>query len=379
MKPRRLQTSPVVDQPVRFYKTVALSFLFLTIALLGIILFMSSKRATIVIVTKENSVSVESLLEVGGLNSPVSVSIATTTVSLSRTFSPTGTKKENGIATGIVTLHNNGNVSQPLIATTRLLTPDGTLFRLKNKVTVPANGIIDAQVYAGEEGEKGNIGPTELFIIPGLREEKQAIIYGSSSLGMTGGVHTIGILGSEDLLKAKKQLLAELETLGKDSMQKKYSSKRGVFKIIGSNISANNETGKEVSEFILSGSASLIGVFYENDEIQSYASGQLLKRIVGDTTILRQTNTEATIELKEFDIGSGTASLAVYSNGVERLNADSKQLQKILFFGKTKEEVRRHILTLDHVHSVDVKFRPLWVRSVPFVPEHVQIIVKTVE
>jgi len=50
-----------------------------------------------------------------------------------------------------------------------------------------------------------------------------------------------------------------------------------------------------------------------------------------------------------------------------------------MFFGKSKDEVRRYLLKLDHVRSVDIKFKPAWIRTVPHVGEHIEIIVKEVQ
>ena len=61
------------------------------------------------------------------------------------------------------------------------------------------------------------------------------------------------------------------------------------------------------------------------------------------------------------------------------LNPESKQLDKSMFFGKTKDEVRRYLLKLDHVRSVDIKFSPGWIRTVPYVNEHVEVMVKEVQ
>ena len=151
MTPRRKETNLDGGQSVRFYKIVALSFLFLTIALLAVIVFMSSKRATITVITKPDPVEVNSTLEINNKDEGGNGQIVTTEVSLQKTFKPESTKEEVSVAIGFVTLHNEKDFAQPLVATTRLLSPDGILFRLKSRVTVPAQGAIDAEVYADEE------------------------------------------------------------------------------------------------------------------------------------------------------------------------------------------------------------------------------------
>ncbi len=61
------------------------------------------------------------------------------------------------------------------------------------------------------------------------------------------------------------------------------------------------------------------------------------------------------------------------------LDPNSKDLQRMVFYGKNEEEVRRYVLSLDHVSGVEVKFKPIWNKSVPYVADHVNIVVRQVE
>ena len=65
------------------------------------------------------------------------------------------------------------------MATTRLLTPDNILFRIKKGITVPANGEIEVNIYPDDENFKDIVKPTK-FTIPGLSEKLQKIIYAES-------------------------------------------------------------------------------------------------------------------------------------------------------------------------------------------------------
>lgn len=381
MSPRRQETSSSANnQPVRFYKFVALSFLCLTVLLLGIIGFMSSKRATITITTKEDPISVESTVTVGD-KGPLGIggTVTTTIITLEQTFSPTGSKKEPALATGRVTLYNESNAPQSLVATTRLLTPDGVLFRLKDAVTVPAGGKIDATVNADQKGESGNIGPVDHFSIPGLNEAKQKVVYASSKEAMIGGISTVGILSMNDIDKSKKQLLDAMEKKGQEMFQAKYPDQPGVFSVIQEAIEHNAKVGEETGSFVMKGKATVLGVFYNQDQVRSTAEESLKKHAVDDIGTIRTTDKEPKVTFDAYHPDKGTADLTVNHNGIVTLNAESKQLQKMLFFGKTKEEVRRYLLSLDHVYGVEVSFRPMWVGTVPYVPDHVNIVVKQVE
>jgi len=48
-------------------------------------------------------------------------------IDLTLSFKPTEVKEEQSIAAGVVTLHNESSASQPLVATTRLLTSEGVI------------------------------------------------------------------------------------------------------------------------------------------------------------------------------------------------------------------------------------------------------------
>jgi hypothetical protein len=380
MSPRRQETSlPANNQPVRFYKFVALSFLCLTLLLLGIIGFMSSKRATITITTKEEPIDIEATITIGGKEDGARGMVTTTLITFEQNFSPTGSKKEPGTATGKVILHNETTAPQALVATTRLLTADGVLFRLKEAVIVPVKGTIEASVHADQKGETGDIGPQKRFTIPGLNESKQQVIYASSKDAMTGGLSSVGVLSLSDIEKAKKQLLEAIQKKGEEILQKKYPDQPALFFVIQEAVEHTAKVGEETGSFLIKGKATVLGVFYEQDMVRSTAEQALKKHAVDDVGMIRTTDKEPKVVFDSYNPDKGTADLTVFHNGVVMLNAESKQLQKMLFFGKTKEEVRRYLLSLDHVYGVDVSFRPMWVGTVPYVPDHVSIVVKQVE
>ncbi len=380
MVSHRQQTNASVNAPVRFYKIVALSFLLLTVALLGVIVFMSSKRATITITTKAEPVDVSHEVEVGGVAAERdSLGTATTTViTFKKTFQPTGDKEVSGVATGMVTLINDSDAPQALVRITRLLNPDGVLFRLKDGVTVPAKGKISAEVYADKEGKDSEIGPSK-FTIPGLSEAKQKLIYAESTGHMTGGARKIGILSDEDVKNSEKLILADVESQAKEMLEDEYPGKQGAYKVLEYSIQNDTEIGKEVTGFTLSIRATVAAAFFSPDKIKEIAAGALRKKAVSDTEIVELKGDAPTVTLDSYDADRGVATLLVFQTGEAVLNPESEQIQKQLLFGKSKEEVRRYLLSLSHVHGVDVEFRPAWMMSVPHVPDHVQVIVKNVE
>lgn len=377
MTPRRKQTNFVDNQPVRFYKIIALTFLVLTVVLFAVIVFMSSKQATITVITKPEIAEATKFVSVGedAENSGIVIS---QDIELNKKYNPTGTREELDVATGFVTLHNETEYNQPLVATTRLLTPDGILFRLENRVSVPAGGTAEAEVYADKEGKSGNIGPVEKFTIPGLREETQKVIYASSDSVMTGGVKVLGVLSTDDLKKAETDMLATLEKKARTELEKLHPDMDMAYALVESSAETEAKIGEEVAGFELIGKAVVVGVFYNDEDLSDEAQELLNKRKVTEAEDVED-DCDYSVTLDNYDLEEGGAVLKLFVSGEVRLNPESAQVDKMIFYGKTKDEIRRYLLSLDHVHGVEIKFKPAWMHTVPHVAEHVQVIVKDVE
>ena len=384
MTPRRPAITPDVSStttpspPVRLYKFIALTFLFVTIILLGVIIFMSSKRVAIVIETRAEPVNVTGVVNVGDGEGEISGTVTSTVVQFSKTFEPSGTDKIEGLATGVATIINDSQIAQPLVRTTRLLSTDGVLFHIDKYVIVPANGSIEVGVYADKEGGDFDIGPSD-FTIPGLNEAKQKEIYAKSNEAMSGGLATIGVVSADDIRKAEKHVMEKLEELGNASLASSHSDMTGAYKVLSTNLQIDTDPGEEVTSFTVSGEAQVAGIFLSQADLEERTEALLHKRAFGDIEIVTPGNDLATVSIEDFDLGSGEAKLSIFSTGRATLNPDSDQLAKTMFYGKTRDEVRRYALSLDHVRSVNVEFSPAWIRSVPHISDHVTVIVKTVE
>lgn len=382
MVSRRSNPTVPTEQSVRMYKFIALAFLLLTLILFGIVVFMSSKRADIIITSNIAPIDVTTSLEFGSgqqQNHQISHIVTSTTIILEETVTPTGSKEEPGIATGFVTLHNESNADQPLVATTRLLSESGVLFRLKHAVRVPANGTLEnVEVYADKEGKQGDIEASK-FSIPGLNEAKQKVIYAVSENLMKGGVAFRGIVSEDDIEKASKKLASQAQMQAAEILEKAHPEYAGVYHVSTVEIESEVEIGEEATSFPVKATATVVGVLYDDEHLQRWAAGQLAKRAIGDTESIRPSDTAPTVTFASYDEGKGVAVVNVFYDGKVTISPQSKQIQKEMFFGKTEEEVRRYVLSLDHVHKVDIEFYPAWMQTVPHIHDHVSVIVKEVE
>ncbi len=377
----RVATRLAPEPPVRFYRTIAVTFLIVTLVLLGVIIFFTSKKATIVIVAKTDNKNIN--LDIGVANQKTGdLSIAgivtTTKFHLSQKYSPTGNKTTDGVATGEVTLFNETNAPQTLVKTTRLLTSAGALFRLSDRVTVPAKGQVQASVYADQLGASGNIAPSK-FTIPGLAEDKQKVIFASSDKDMSGGIKTIGVLSADDLKSAKADYANKVKQTVEESLEDAGSFGQKLIFVPDNNVMVDKQIGEEITEFNLSGTSTVVIVYYNKDDLKSILAKEVLSRVDASTEKVLSVSKEPQVTLGSYDIEKHKGQLSVYQDVLVTLDVNGEKLMVNNFFGKKKDEIERYVFGLGHVVGVDVKFSPGWMRSAPSVAEKVQVVVKNVE
>lgn len=380
---QRETRSRLPNEPtVRFYRTIAFTFLILTVVLLGVVVFITSKKATITIVAKEDTKSVNLNIGVGpkGNDSDqVKGQVTSTEFVWTEKYYPTGTKTIEGVAEGEVTIYNNGNTDQILIKTTRLLNSDGVLYRLEDRVSIPANGEVVARVYADKLGKDSDIEASR-FIIPGLPLDKQKIIYAESKEAMKGGAHQVGSLMESDIQSAK----IDFEKKIKEAFLKTAEGAEwlGDDKLIVVNLQSavsDQKIGKEVDSFLLSGTSTIIMVSYDKNSLENLINKTVSSKIDISTERILSSSGSTVLSLLSYDLKNNTAQIAISKEVVVTLDADAEKLSSRNFLGQNKDTIERTIISLDHVAGVEVEFSPSWIDKAPTVPDRIKVIIKNVK
>ena len=377
----RVTTKLAPEPTVRFYRTIAISFLIVTLALLAVIIFFTSKKAVIVVVAKTDNKNVNLDINVAKqkIDGLTIVGIVTTTeFKWTQKYFPTGNKTTDGLAVGSVTLYNETGVAQPLVKTTRLLTTAGILFRMADRVVVPAKGQVSVNVYADKPGVPGNIGLSK-FTIPGLNEEKQKVIYAASTKEMTGGVRKVGVLTAEDIKAAESDYVEKVKQAIDSSLGQMESFNQKLVFVSAHNVSSDRQAGEEITEFNLAGTNTAVVVYYNSDELKAVLGKAISSRIDASAEKVLSVSKEPQVSLGSYDLAKQHARLSVYQDVLVTLDANADKLAAGNFFGKSKDEIERYVFGLGHVVGVDVKFSPSWMRSAPAVADRVQVIVKNVQ
>lgn len=381
MTPRQQQTMNPMPQPVRMYKVIAVSFLVVALAIFGVIILLSAKRATITIETKAEPVLVSGIFTVGGTltgDDHLVGMVTTTIVDVEQTFIPTGSKSTPGVATGRATIHNTTGQAQTLIATTRLLSTEGVLFRMKKTTLIPASGTAEVDIYADVPGASGDVSSTR-FSIPGLPLSKQTVIYADSSQPTVGGLVSTGAVQASDIEAATTAIRANLLSQGKQLLAAAFADKQATVTLSNEAIIPNATVGTVSSGFMVKGSATVVAIIYDATVLETAGKALLLKRQVSGADFITPSHDMPTATFESYDEAAGTAKIKVFHSGIATMNPESQAIARTVFFGKSADEVRRYVLSLDRVRGVDVSFSPSWVDTVPSMSEHVKVIVKQVE
>lgn len=377
----RLQTHTVPEPPVRVYRIIALTFLAVTIILLGVVIFTMLKKTEITIVAEEDAKTVNLIVAVEAQKTAEKsiIGIVTSTQFYwSEKYTPTATREVDGTTKGEVIIYNKTNETQPLVATTRLLTTDGKLYRLTNRVIVPANGQTTAAVYADQSGAAFDIGPTQ-FTIPGLSTEKQKVIYAESTAAFAGGSGKVGIVSEADYKSAQADFAEKTKQSYLNSINSAFPNfDTKITSIPQSNATSSRSIGDEASEFTISGTSTIIVVAYNAADLQAILKNEVEKNVDTASEKVLSIGTEPKVTVASTDLVNNTAQIQVACEAIVTLDANAPLLNKENFLNKQKSEIERYIVALPHVSNMTIDFTPSWISKAPSVADKLKIVVKSV-
>jgi hypothetical protein len=276
---------------------------------------------------------------------------------------------EDGYATGTVTITNNYVADQQLVATTRLLSKDGVLFRTQENTVVPKGGSVTVEVQADQMGKAGDIGPSE-FEIVALNATKKPLITGKSEEAMTGGVIATTVVTEEDITKAKDAALIDIKNKALEEFQK--TNDKALEKQIAAEITESDASPK-AGEKASSISVATTGKFYllafdEQDLKKSCLSS--LKKEWGDTFDIVTGNNKIEYEIAYQDDAAIVKAQCV---ATAKINAKNTLIKKDQLTNKTANQVKKYLENFEEIESVEVKISPFWVKTTPFLQENILI------
>lgn len=364
------------------YRRMAIVFVVLVAAALFAVLYLATMQAVIRVKTIPKEIIADFIVktvDVAVSEGEVQGEIHSGTLGRKKTMTLISeTKKEvDEVATGRVTISSTLSSNQPLVATTRLLSSDGVLFRLKDGVTVPAQGSVEVEVYADQKGVSGNIGPS-LFTIPGLSAAKQDQVTAVSSQAMTGGVASITVLSEQDIDRGVEDLKAELlkdaQVMLREQRESAYTGEAFFVDVVSQEVSA--QAGDEVGDFAVELQVSVSAVFYDDVALKKIVQRKLSEGLGQGQTFIDVGDQTRQVTVEQVSTKQNAATIHVVQTAKAIASQTSRALDVARFVGMTEEEVRTLLLKDGIATEVDVQFFPFWVRTIPRLKDHIYIEVR---
>jgi len=395
------------------YRKIAYTFLGLTVVIVIAVLWLTSVKAEVLVKASRQTVSLDGTVEVAKTPSQGQIPgrvvqgtfekiqeffVATSTQSTSDTAASVPVEaiqlSDNQVrARGKVRIINEYSKTQPLVRTTRLLTPDNKLYRIDKTISVPPGGEVEVEAYADQTGYDFAIGPSK-FTIPGLYEPLQQYIYARSDApfeakslsqneepvakneatqpaGKT--VKPFDLDGAEKTLmdvvlaRAKTELAAEAGN--PDNMETVY-----VVKVVDKKTNAT--VGQVTESFLSSLKLEVTAVYYSKEDMQALVRSKLRERVPDGREFLPTEGSSTSYSLESADLENEIASIRIKADGSYRLSPENPLLQPSVFAGKSKDEAMTLFHSVDGVESIDIALHPSWLRNIPSFKDKIKVTVE---
>ncbi|OGF18855.1 hypothetical protein A3I35_01355 [Candidatus Falkowbacteria bacterium RIFCSPLOWO2_02_FULL_45_15] len=372
------------SRPISIYRKIAITFIVLTLLLAAVVVYFSIVSVKIVIIPNKERTAANFLATVKDAKSQASPSGAVINglvekifLSAEESFGALGKEVNSAEVVGTVTIYNKTNSDQPLIKTTRLLSPDDKLFRLKQTVRVPANGQLEkVEVYADQAAKEMAIAPTK-FIIPGLNQTKQDLIYAESASPFEYRELGETLVSAEDLQKAKEILTKQLaDKLQAMTAAPKYQNYDNVISKVNDNAIIFNtaaKLGDKVKEFRMSAATEAAIVAFNTNEVAELARQKVAESLPDDKQLESFDKNNFQYSVDKYDVNRGTADLKIEVAAQMVLKEGTEIIKADRLVGLNRQQLDDYLSSLREVAGYEVKFTPNWINKVPSLLDHIKV------
>ncbi|HLC64469.1 MAG TPA: hypothetical protein VJK25_03980 [Patescibacteria group bacterium] len=365
------------------YRNLVVIFSILAVILIGVILYFSLSQATVNITPFYRQQRVGFAVQIidqnnlkpgEDLTEKIPGEILEAAVENSQTFPAAAYEQTQSKASGQVTIVNNYSRSQKLVATTRLLAPDGKLYRLTEFVEVPVGGQVTTVAMADQAGNEFEIGPAKLTI-PGLWEPIQDKIYAQTDgfKIQTATQYKIDQPAIDQAVleltkKISGQALAEMQS---QAGSQKISDQALVFETL--KYSTDAEVGSSNKEFNMTLGLGVKALVFDEAKLKEIASSNLPE-------IYKTSNSLVKTDQDSFDyevilLDENSENLIAQVKGEYTINVSNLKIDPAELTGLTKTEAETYLTNLSDVQEASVSL-PFWTKYLPPLKDKINIQIK---
>ena len=379
-EPEEVQTK----RSIGLYRKIAIFFLVATVFLLAFVFYFLFASVTVTIIPDQERINNSMIIDVYDKDSDNIVNsdkiagvVKKISMDLSDSYKTTGEDVIGEEVAGEVTIYNYYIKSQPLVATTRLMAPNGNIYRIEDTVNVPAGGQVKVRVYADDPSVNMEIGPTK-FTIPGLWAGIQDKIYGESTDKIEYSQKVNKFVNQTDIDNAIRDLKQQLVQKAKVEINKKYEDYSQIIYSIDDNsvfTQIEAERGDKIDEFDASITANIVAVAFDGEAAANLAEKKFTSTLPAEKELIEFNRNNIIYTLDSFDYNEGTASINSTFEGKVSLDSNSDVINKEEILGLNKDQLDAYLINKEGISGYDIKFFPSFIKKVPAIPD--KIIIKT--
>ena len=363
----------------RTYSKIVGLFLLLTIAAIFVIVHFALAKVTIKIYSQVSQQDYNGLVEMLPEHSleissdKVLGRLINKELELTATVPSQETALQSDKAGGYVTIINNYSKNQALVANTRLLTDDNKLYRIQEKINVPAGGQVEVWAEADQPGEQFVIGATSMTI-PGLWEGLQDKIYAETQGMALTSLPTFTVT-EESLAQAQEQLttdainqsLATINDLLSKNLQIDAQRLFLDYQTIESSTIGDRSPTTTLTQKI-----TVSGLVFSEEDLLTIAKEKFTNELSGNQKILEFLPDNFTYQIIEIYPDREQAVLEVNLSANTSSNEHLFELDKNQLVGLTANEVNDYLGQFK-IDRAEIDFFPFWVKKVPKFKDHIII------
>lgn len=378
--PAMMKQSTNGGHSIPLYRKISYSFGFLVVIFLGILGYSFVGKLDVKVTPKQEKVTSNLVADIYNGDAAVKDSgvaglVRQAGIEQSKEFETTGKLVSGEELIGTATIVNNYNKSQSLVATTRLLSADGKLYRIKDTVTVPASGSIDVTIYADEQKAENVVQPTK-FTIPGLWAGLQDKIYAETKTATVYQEKATKIVDQADIDKAVEELKLTLAKQAENQLSPDEKNKfnQFLYKLDDSSITyeSDGKAGEEKEKINVKVKGVVSIVAFSDDKIKQLAKDKLGAYLGDNKTLVNFDENKLTYGLSNVDVKQNIASINVAFEG-DVITKNDAVIDKTKLVGLTKAQLESYLGSLPEVEKYEIKFSPSFINKAPITDKRITV------
>ncbi len=378
------EDKPRVNKSVGLYRRLVWRFIAFTVVLLLIVFYFSFSKLTIIISPKGEAINDSLLLKIQpagttavnpdtDFREQVPGTVKELTLAEEKSFPASGEEITGDEVSGQVNIINNSPKSQALVTNTRILSPEGKLFRIKEAVNVPAGGEVTVAIYTEKPSEEFALSPTT-FTIPGLWLGLQDKIYAKSTTAFVYQQKIKKYVKASDIDQATKEMSNLLVAKAKITAGAPDYNQISLYDTISpATFEISAKAGDAKDSFIVKAKGTMVAVTFSKDEAVKLATAKLALLIPDDKELVDYNPANINYTFDNYDLKTGIAAVKETFTGTMVLKNDSEIIDKKQLVNLNKQQLENYLKSFPEIKSYELKFYPSFISRAPRLPERIEI------